>query len=164
MFIPTTRTIEQGDVILNEISVGYAGCSGQIIVPIVVGEPDHEYQELYDIARQALNNVQKVLRPGATQDDVIEAARPITDNGLASQASFIHGWPNPPMRPGLRLGDRGRQEGLEPFTLQENMLIMIEPNPVTPDKKRGIFLGALHVVKPGGGLNLHEHTLDFVRV
>jgi len=162
--VPTERRIEPGDVILNEISVGFGGCSGQLIVPICVGEPDHEYQELYAIARQTLENVRRVLRPGATHDDIIEAGRPITDNGLTSQASLVHGWPNPPMRPAVRLGDRGRSEMAEKFTLQENMVIMIEPNPTTPDRKRGIFLGALHVVKPEGGYNLHKHTLDFVRV
>jgi len=162
--VPTTRKIEPGDVVLNEISVGFAGCSGQLIVPICVGEPDHEYQELYDIARQALTNVQKVLRPGANQDDVIEAARPISDNDLVSPAPIIHGWPNPPMRPVVPFENHGKFEAPEPFTLQENTLVMIEPNPATTDGKRGVFLGALHVVTPEGGRNLHNHTLDFVRV
>ncbi|HEU5422937.1 MAG TPA: M24 family metallopeptidase [Nitrolancea sp.] len=161
--VPTERVLAQGDIVLNEISTNYAGCSGQLIVPISLGEPTPEYRELYDIAAESLERARLVLRPGATQDDILEAARPITDAGLTSQASFIHGWPNPPMRPAVRLGERGAAEGRDQFVLQENMMIMIEPNPTTPDKKRGIFLGALHVVTPEGGRNLHKYPLAFVR-
>jgi Xaa-Pro aminopeptidase len=162
--IPSERIVQTGDIVLNEISVSYGACSGQLIVPIAVGEPPAEYRELHAVARQTLDSVAKALVPGATQDDILEAARPLTDAGFEHQASLIHGWPNPPMRPAIRLGKRGRSHKIEPFVLQENTLIMVEPNPVTPDLKRGLFLGALHVVTKDGGYNLHKHPLDFVVV
>ena len=162
--IPSERVVQQGDIVLNEISVSYGNCSGQLIVPISVGKPTPEYRELYDVARVTLDSVAKQLRPGATQDDILQAARPLTDAGFEHQASLIHGWPNPPMRPAIRLGKRGQQHKIEPFVLQENMLIMVEPNPATRDLKRGIFLGALHVVTKEGGRNLHRHPLDFAIV
>ncbi len=162
--VPTERRIDVGDVVLNELSVGYGGCSGQLIVPISVGQPTAEYRELYEIARQALENVRNVLRPGATQDDILEASRPITDAGLTAQAPIIHGWPNPPMFPILPVGHSDETYNAEPFSLQGNMLIMVEPNPVTADLKRGIFVGALHVVTPDGGRCLQQHPLEFAVV
>ena len=163
--IPSERVVQTGDIVLNEISVSYGACSGQLIVPIAVGEPPAEYRELHDVARHTLDEVAKVLRPGATQDDIAEAARPITDAGFIAQAPIIHGWPNPPMRPVLSVGIRADSYGkVTPFTLQENMLIMVEPNPATPDKKKGLFVGAMHVVTKEGGYNLHKHPLDFAVV
>jgi Xaa-Pro aminopeptidase len=154
--------VQQGDIVMDEISVQYGGCSGQLIVPIALGEPTPLYKELYRVARQTLDAVAKTLRPGATQDDILEAGKPITDAGFEHQASLIHGWPNPPMRPAVRVGSRGRAHRIDPFVLQENMLIMVEPNPATPDLKAGVFLGALHVVTKDGGFNLQKHPLDFV--
>jgi Xaa-Pro aminopeptidase len=163
--IPSERVVQTGDIVLNEISVSYGACSGQLIVPIAVGEPPAEYRELHAVARHTLDEVAKVLRPGATQDDIAEAATPITDAGFIAQAPIIHGWPNPPMRPVLSVGIRADSYGKAvPFTLQENMLIMVEPNPATLDRKKGLFVGAMHVVTKEGGYNLHKHPLDFAVV
>ncbi len=162
--VPSQRALQPGDVVLNEISVGYGGCSGQLIVPISVGTPTPEYRDLYRIAREAFERVRAVLRPGATQDDILEAARPITDAGLVAEAPIVHGWPNPPMFPILPVGKPAETYSPEPFVLQANQLIMIEPNPTTPDLRRGVFLGALCVVTPEGGRCLQEHPLDFAVV
>ncbi len=159
--VPSERVIQSGDVVLNEISVGYGGCSGQLIVPISVGQPTREYRDLYAIARRCLDDVARTLRPGATKDDILEAARTIPDAGLDAQAPIIHGWPNPPMAPILPLGREAETSNAEPFVLQDRMLIMIEPNPVVRDTGRGVFLGALHVVTPEGGRCLHSHPLEF---
>lgn len=162
--VPSQRVVQHGDVVLNEISVGHGGCSGQLIIPISVGTPTPEYLELYRIARQTLENVRKVLRAGATQEDILSAARPITDAGLVAEAPIIHGWPNPPMFPILPVGKPAETYSPEPFVLQENQLIMVEPNPTSPDLKRGVFLGALFVVTPEGGRPLQQHPLDFAVV
>lgn len=162
--VPSERVIQEGDIVLNEISVNYGGCSGQLILPIAVGEPTPDYRELYEVAQETLGSVADALRPGATQDDILAAAHPLLNSDFEQQASLIHGWPNPPMRPAIRLGRRGEAEKPEPFVLEENMLIMIEPNPATPDLRKGVFLGALHVVTENGGRNLHNHPLDFAVV
>jgi Xaa-Pro aminopeptidase len=163
--VPSERVIQEGDIVLNELSVNYGGCSGQLIIPIAVGEPTAEYRELYEVARETLDSVVDALRPGATQDDILTASQPIVNAGFVAQAPIIHGWPNPPMRPILPVGARADSYGEpEPFALEENMLIMVEPNPATPDLRKGVFLGALHVVKEDGGRNLHNHPLDFAVV
>ena len=159
--IPSARVIEDGDIVLNELSVSYGGCSGQLIIPISVGQPTAEYRELHRLAKEALDRVASVLRPGATRDDISQAGSYITDCGFIAQAPIVHGWPNPPMRPIIPIGIQADSYGkVEQFSLQENMLMMIEPNPATPDLKKGLFLGALHVVTKDGGFCLQKHPLD----
>ncbi|HEU5300137.1 MAG TPA: M24 family metallopeptidase [bacterium] len=162
--VPSQRVIRSGDVVLNEISVGYGGCSGQLIIPISVGAPPPVYRDLYRVARETFERVRAVLRPGATQDDVLDAARVLTDAGLVAEAPIIHGWPNPPMFPILPLGKPAETYSPQPFVLREHQLIMIEPNPTTPDLRAGVFLGALCVVTPAGGQCLQRHPLDFAAV
>lgn len=156
--VPSHRKVGPGDIIQNEISVAYAGCSGQLIVPIALGEPTAEYRELYELAREVHDRIARVLKPGNTEQEILEAASPIKDAGMTSMP-LVHGWPNPPIRPFATIPQR---EGAESFKLVENQLIMLEPNPTYSDHKHGLFLGALHVVTPEGGKNLHEHPLDFV--
>lgn len=48
--------------------------------------------------------------------------------------------------------------------LVENQLIMIEPNPCTPDYRAGIFLGDVGVVRKDGWQSLHRFPLEFVVV
>jgi Xaa-Pro aminopeptidase len=160
--IPSERVIEEGDIVLNELSVKYGGCSGQLIIPISVGQPTAEYVELHRVALETLRRVAKVLRPGATRDDISQAGSYITDCGFIAQAPIVHGWPNPPMRPIIPIGIQADSYGkVEQFRLKENMLMMIEPNPATADLKKGLFLGALHVVTADGGFSLQKHPLDF---
>jgi hypothetical protein len=46
----------------------------------------------------------------------------------------------------------------EPF--RENQLIVIEPNPVTPDLQRGFFIGGMNLVTKDGAVWLHEVPLE----
>jgi hypothetical protein len=46
----------------------------------------------------------------------------------------------------------------EPF--RENQLIVIEPNPVTPDLQRGFFIGGMNLVTKDGAVSLHEVPLE----
>ncbi len=156
--VPSLRRVGPGDLILNEVSVAYAGCSGQLILPIALGEPPAEYRELHALALEVMRRIAKVLKPGSTEQEILEAARPIEEAGLASRP-LPPGWPHPPLRPLINLPPSGEPGS---FALRENQLIMIEPNPTHPDGERGIFLGALHVVTGEGGKNLQGHPLDFV--
>lgn len=162
---PSLRRLRKGDIVLNEISIGHNGCSGQLIIPIALGEPPAEYRELYGVARETLERVAAVLKPGNSTDDVVKAAQPVRDAGMILQGPLIHGWPNPVANPfwaGLS-GHRPLSE--EPrYAFQENQLVMVEPNPTTEERKKGVFLGTLFVVTPQGGKNLHSHSLDFAIV
>jgi Xaa-Pro aminopeptidase len=160
---PSNRTIEKGDVIITEISASYWGYSGQIHRPFFIGvEPSPDWQALFDAALQAYHNVSRAIRPGANEADVIRAASVIGERGYKIYDDLIHGygvdthppiidrtcadfWPLDESRP----IPEGRQ-----FEL--GMAIVIQPNPITPDERMGLQLGALTIVTGGGAQSLHE--------
>ena len=43
-------------------------------------------------------------------------------------------------------------------------MMMIEPNPVTPDRKTGMFVGNLHWVTKDGAVNLQAYPLKLIVV
>jgi len=160
---PSDRRIEEGDVIITEISASYWGYSGQIHRPIFVGrEPTTAWQHMFDTAREAYDRMAKVIRPGASEGDVIRAASVIGERGYAIYDDLIHGygvdihpplidrsccayWPWDEARP----APAGRR-------FERGMVIVVQPNPVTPDERMGLQLGALTVVTDGGAESLHR--------
>lgn len=167
------RVIQRGDIVQDEISVQYSHCAGQCIRPIAVGKPTKEYEELFDVGLETYKSIQKVLKPGKTDKDVLEAAKPIIEGGYAIEAPFIHGWDCLPQRPELGVPEKGLgykspylvyYPGDSSYEFVENQLIMIEPNPCTPDRKKGVFLGSLQVVTENGGRSLQKYPMEFVQV
>ena len=160
---PSNRTIQKGDVIITEISASYWGYSGQIHRPFFIGaDPTPEWEGLFEAALLAYHRVSQVIRPGACEADVIRAASVIGERGYQIYDDLIHGygvdihppiidrtccdyWPLDESRP---IPD-GRR-----FEL--GMAIVVQPNPITPDERMGLQLGALTIVTGGGGQTLHE--------
>ncbi|MCI0644887.1 MAG: M24 family metallopeptidase [Chloroflexi bacterium] len=160
---PSRRVIQQGDVIITEISASYWGYSGQIHRPIFVGaEPTPVWQRLFDTAFEAYHRIAATIRPGASEGDVISAASVIGQNGYAIYDDLIHGYGvdiHPPLidrsccqywlSDENRLPPPGRR-------FDKNMAIVIQPNPITPDERMGLQLGALTIVTDEGGACLHQ--------
>ncbi len=168
---PSDRIIRKGDVIITEISASYWGYSGQIHRPIFVGaEPTGEWQRMFDTALEAYNRMAQVMHPGATERDVTCAASVIGERGYAIYDDLIHGYGvdiHPP------LIDRSccaywpvREDNPPPKgqTFERNMAIVIQPNPITPDERMGLQLGALTIVTDAGAESLHRVPLEPVIV
>lgn len=159
---PSDRILREGDVIITEISASFWGYSGQIHRPIFVGrEPTPEWQRLFDTALDAYRAMADAIRPGASEADVIRAASVIGERGYGIYDDLIHGygvdihppvidrscsrfWPWDDARP----APTGR-------TFERNMAIVIQPNPITPDERMGLQLGALTIVTDEGAGSLH---------
>jgi len=138
----------------------YAGYTG--VDPYTTATSDI-YQDLFDVALEAYENIQKVVVPGATEQDVFEACRVITDNGFKIHAPVLHGWSVGIHWPLVGL------PGLEGWltsevVFEEGMCLMIEPNPITPDEKYGVFFGDVHVLEREGLRPLQKFPREFVVV
>jgi Xaa-Pro aminopeptidase len=160
---PSDRVLRRGDVIITEISASYWGYSGQIHRPIFVGaDPTPAWQRLFDAARDAYDGIVRAMRPGAVEADVIRAGSVIAERGYAIYDDLVHGygvdihppvidrsccryWPWDEARP----APAGRR-------FERGMAIVVQPNPVTPDERMGLQLGALTVVTDGGAESLHQ--------
>jgi Xaa-Pro dipeptidase len=160
---PSGRRLAEGDVIITEISASYWGYSGQIHRPVFVrAEPTAAWQRLFDAALDAYREIVRVLRPGATEADVVRAASVIGERGYAIYDDLVHGygvdihppvidrsccryWPWDETRP----APAGRH-------FERDMAVVVQPNPVTPDERMGLQLGALTVVTDAGAQTLHR--------
>jgi Xaa-Pro aminopeptidase len=161
---PSSRRLELGDVILTEFSASLGAYSGQVHRPIFVGaEPSGEWMRLFDVAKQAYERIAAALRTGSTEGDAIRAAAVIGEAGYAIYDDLIHGYGTDYGPP---LVDRSCVEywrsGEEPppgRTIPRDAAVVIQPNPITPDERMGLQLGALTIVRDGGAECLH--TLPF---
>ncbi len=154
----TPRKLEKGDTVITEITISYWGYATQIHRPFAVSaEPPPVYRKLFDAAYECYESVRAITRPGTTSEEIVETASMIEDLGYPIIDSLFHGegGRNP------ELGTRNSSHAFEPYTLKENMVVVIQPNPMTPDGKAGLQLGAALVVKPGGGECLHRYPFHF---
>jgi Xaa-Pro dipeptidase len=161
-FVPwqrgTERVLEAGSVVITELTVSYWGYSTQIHRPFAVGrEPSLLYRKLFDVALECYENVRKICRPGITSEELIAATSVIEQNGFTTYDSVFHGEAGK----APELGTRSAAHPVEPWTLIENMVHVIQPNPITRDCKAGLQLGAAVVVKANGGEALHNYPFKF---
>jgi Xaa-Pro dipeptidase len=161
---PTARRLEHGDVILTEFSASLGAYSGQVHRPIFVGaEPTEEWLRLFDTAKDAYERIANALRTGATEGDAIRAASVIGEAGYAIYDDLIHGYGTDYGPP---LVDRSCVEywrsGAEPppgQAIARETAVVVQPNPITPDERMGLQLGALTIVRDDGAECLH--TIPF---
>lgn len=168
---PSNRVIQKGDVIITEISASYWGYSGQIHRPIFVGtDPTPEWQQMFDTALTAYNNIADAIKPGATERDVIQASSVIGENGYAIYDDLIHGYGvdiHPPLIDRSCMGYWPwdvANPAPEGRSFEKNMAIVIQPNPITIDERMGLQLGALTVVTEDGVECLHKVPFEPIMV
>lgn len=158
---PSDRRLERGDVILTELSASLGAYSGQVHRPIFVqSEPTGEWLRLFDVAKAAYDRIAAGLVPGSTEGDAIANGAVIGEAGYGIYDDLIHGYGTDYGPP---LVDRSCVEhwrnGTEPppgRTIERGAAVVIQPNPITPDERMGLQLGALTVVRDGGAECLHS--------
>jgi len=165
----TDRVIQKGDVIIMEISASYWGYSGQIHRPIAVGQdPSPEWQKLFDVGEQAYGRICDAICPGATDSDVIKAASVIGESGYRIYDDLIHGYGvdiHPPLID-QSCCDYWPWDDAHPApagrAFAENMAIVVQPNPITPDERMGLQIGALTRVTKDGAVSMQKFPMKFV--
>ena len=89
---PALRKVEQGDLVICEMSGSYYGYAGQPFCAVAVGEPPEELTEMADFTRDLFHDLCKVVKPGNTDVEVKEVAARVSERGLDIEAPFIHAW------------------------------------------------------------------------
>ena len=157
---PSGRLVEEGDVVITEISASYWGYSGQIHRPLFVGaEPSEQWRRLFDTALAAYERLAQTVRAGATEADAVRAAEPIREAGYEIYDDLLHGYGVDILPP---LIDRTRvaagtavSPASDRARFERNMAVVLQPNPITPDERMGLQLGALTIVGDDGATSLH---------
>src|SRR5205823_6279882 len=157
---PSARILERGDVIITELSASLGAYSGQIHRPVFVGaEPTDPWLRMFDVAKDAYERVARGMTPGSTEGDAIRNASVIGAAGYAIYDDLIHGYGTDISPPFVdRSCVQYWRNGNEPRpgrTIERSTTIVIQPNPITPDERMGLQLGALTVVTGSGAESLH---------
>lgn len=163
----TDRVIQKGDVIIMEISASYWGYSGQIHRPIAVGQdPNPEWQKLFDVGVQAYDRICEAICPGAAEGDVIRVASVIGEAGYRIYDDLIHGYGVDIHPPLIDQSCCEYWNNSQPIpvgrSFEENMAIVVQPNPITPDERMGLQVGALTRVTKAGAVSLQKYPMKFV--
>lgn len=159
----SARILQAGDVLITEISAHYHGYAGQILRPFAIGTPPTAaYQHMYEVAVEAFNRIAAVIRPGATTDEVLDAAEYIHAAGFTICDDLIHGFGGGYLPPVLRTRRTGVNVS-EPFTFRENMAVVIQPNVITEDERMGVQVGELMIVTHNGVESLHGYPMRFIQ-
>jgi Xaa-Pro aminopeptidase len=154
----TARVLEPGSVVITELTVSFWGYSTQIHRPFAIArEPNALYRKLFDVALDCYENVRRICKPGVSSEQIIAATSVIEENGFTTYDSVFHGEAGK----SPELGTRSAAHPLERWTLEENMVHVIQPNPITPDLKAGLQLGAAVLVTRDGGEPLHNYPFKF---
>jgi len=162
---PSHRKVRKGDIVLTELSSDYEMHAGQAHRPIAVGtKPTPVYQKLFEVGVEAYNRILRALGPGAGHEDVRRAASVIEEEGFTTFDTTFHGWglliEDPRVDVGATLIRRPQGE----VVFQEGMLMVIQPNVVTPDGKRGLQVGNLVEITRTGARSLQKYPLKFMRI
>lgn len=152
---PSHRELSEGDIVMNELAIGYNGYTCQIGNPICVGEPTEQVDEFFhDIALPGFEKMRDVMQPGNTLDDIVEAGEFFRDNGYQSRPIHVHGIDLVSNSPHVA------PEGVSAYDYEQEMkpgtVLMLEPNPISADGNLGIFYGHTYVITEDGNDRLTD--------
>src|ERR1051326_3261940 len=160
----SNRKVAQGDVVSAEISAAFWDHPGQVLRSFTVdAEATPLYRDLHAAADAAFDAVAAVLKDGALPREVTEAASVIEAAGFTIIDDLLHGYGGgylPPVlgsnsRPSAHVPD-------EPF--RAGMIVVIQPNVVTPDRKAGVQTGEMVLITKTGIEPFHAVPRGFGRI
>ncbi|MFN4284274.1 MAG: M24 family metallopeptidase [Alphaproteobacteria bacterium] len=162
--LPRNRQVKPGDMIFTEIAANFWSYPGQVLRSFTVeAEPTPLYRELHDAADEMFDEVTKVLRPGATAKDVLDAADCIKRTPFTICDDLVHGYVGgylPPI-----IGTHERPSGPVPdLVFKENMTMVVQPSVMTRDGKAGVQTGELMRITNEGCESLHGAVRGFRRI
>jgi Xaa-Pro aminopeptidase len=160
----STRKVAPGDIVFAEISAAFWEHPGQVLRSFAVAaEPPPLYRELHAVADAAFDAVAAVLKDGALPRQVVEAAGVIERAGFTIIDDLLHGYGGGYLPPVL--GSQSRPSASVPDDpFRAGMVVVIQPNVVTPDGKAGVQTGEMVLITETGIEPFHHISRGFVRV
>ncbi|MGQ4557559.1 M24 family metallopeptidase [Halobellus sp. GM3] len=132
MHAPRDRIVQQGDVLLCELSPMYRGRILQICRTIAIGTPDEQLTAKYALLREAMARTKQRLTPGVEASTIAT-----TMNEVFRDAGYAEYCKPPYMR------TRGHEFGVGPIgmsiteetetELQDGMVLVVHPNQYIPE-------------------------------
>jgi Xaa-Pro aminopeptidase len=156
----SNRILQPGDCLITEISGYYWGYGGQIHRTYSLGEgPTPEWQRLHDVAVEAFEAIFATIKEGVSSREIEEVAEVIHRRGYTIYDDLLHG--NAQLPPIIQTRTTRRHEDPE-VILRENMVLVIQPNVITPDEKMGLQFGETVVVRKNGCESLDTFPREWI--
>ncbi|HUK61498.1 MAG TPA: Xaa-Pro peptidase family protein [Stellaceae bacterium] len=160
-FVPTSRVLQRGDLLVNEIEARYAGYSAQAVAPASVGPASDAYLDLFRVAHEAFEAVRAVMTPGTPLGTLMDVYTGTIERAGRGRYRWAH-----PIMHARGLGDESPallgDDDLERFRrveLQEGMTFIVKPRARGADGLSA-QIGDTVVVTPGGGERLGKRALS----
>jgi Xaa-Pro dipeptidase len=152
----TGRKLSAGDVILTELSAARLGYYGQVLRTLTVrAKPTREYSRLHALASHVYDEICEAIKPGASSETILDIAEKIHDAGFTICDDLVHCAVGGVYAPFLRTRRTTRGSGHR-FTFEEGMVIVVQPNVVTPDERTGVQVGDMLRVTSTGVESFHS--------
>jgi Xaa-Pro dipeptidase len=153
--------VQSGDIVSCELSAYWWDYPGQVLRSFTVdAEATPRYADLYATAEATFDAVTKVLRHGATMQEIIDATGLIEQKGYTVCDDLVHGFGGGYFQPIIGTKSRMAGRALPQMTLEENMTVVVQPNPVTTEtedsKRAGVQVGELMRITRDGCESLHR--------
>jgi len=146
--VPTTKTIEKGDFVTLDFGCVYEGYCSDMTRTFVMGEADADQIRLYNTVLKAQEIALKAVKAGMTGKEVDLIARDYI-YGQGYEGYFGHGLGH---SLGLEVHENPRLSQQGHTTLQEGMVVTIEPGIYMPDFG-GVRIEDLIVITKDGHKN-----------
>ncbi|MBY0269909.1 MAG: M24 family metallopeptidase [Burkholderiales bacterium] len=158
---PSPRKVQAGDIVFCELSAYWWDYPGQVLRTFTVdSDPTPRYADLHATAEATFDAVTRVLRHGATMQEIIDATGLIEKNGYSVCDDLVHGFGGGYFQPIIGTKSRMAGRALPQMTLEENMTVVVQPNPVTTEadesKRAGVQVGELLRITREGCERLHR--------
>jgi Xaa-Pro aminopeptidase len=145
---PSSRQLQKGDIIINELACGYNGYSVQLGTPICIGEPPQWIREFFDDVVEGFDIMAEKMVGGGTWDDVVKSSQFFRDKGYDSRPLYLHCIDFVSHHPHV-MWDRFEGDDAD-ISMEPGTVAMLEPTIITPDGLLGIFFGRTYVLTEGG--------------
>jgi Xaa-Pro aminopeptidase len=152
------KMLEGGDIILLEFDASYFGYLAQYNQPFSIGEPDREWREICNVAKEAFNNGIKVLKPGITAGELDQTMlSPIKEAGYTCSFPAFHGLGLSLEEPMASFPAQATHKPETSLIMRPSMVLELEPDVAIADTrslqpfgKKGVTLGCPVMVTEEG--------------
>jgi Xaa-Pro aminopeptidase len=156
------RVVEEGDLVMLELSVGVEGVTSQVLRTIALGEPPAVVRRLHAIADEAFEWLRAAAVPGTPAARLLDLAGLIDRADLTVVDDVVHGYGGGYLPPVLRTPATQRRP-VPDLVLEPGMFLVIQPNVVAADGTLGVQTGELVVVTERGAERLHALPTGLLR-
>lgn len=154
---PTMRTLEKGDMILNEMEANWMGYRSQAVQPVFIEVINPVHAELFKVQKEIFETVMEQLKPGISVKEISELAEATGKKAAPSSGPAANAQCKLTMH-GRGAGDDGpiitghaRDPENLAVRLEENMVFIFKPSAETPGCTHICTWGDTVLITPDGG-------------